>query len=227
MEEDSLLEKFFNYICTIDGFAEFPFLFKHPSPLASIETEQEAKEWLKPQAGFAFVKDRNDEIAGVRTDLRKKVCQQYVEKGSCRRAQGKYKFWHVCRSFVEGNCDEKCSRSHNFFDTENIKKTKKLALEKHSNGTVRNIVAWSLPQVCRLYLRNECQTERCAYIHVCSKTVRGTSCKCALSHNLTDSHNKRILKQYDLAPHQRMNVDFVRCSVLVPNEQKYMVAQPS
>lgn len=218
-----MLENFFNFVCENGGFVEFPFLFKHLSSLASIETEQEAKEWLKPQAGFAFVKvGQNDEIAGVRIDLRKKMCQQYVEKGSCRRAQGKCKFWHICRSFIEGNCGGKCSRSHNFFDTDNREKIKRLTLVKHSNGTVRNIVAWSLPQVCQLYLKSECKSEKCPYIHVCSKTVRGSSCKCTLSHNLTDSHNKNILKQYDLAPHQRMSVDFVRCSVLVPNAQKYI-----
>ncbi|KAL9987965.1 hypothetical protein ACROYT_G002352 [Oculina patagonica] len=149
------------------------------------------------------------------------MCQQYVVKGSCRRAQGKCKFWHICRSFIEGNFDGKCRLSHDFFDTDNREKIKRLALEKHSNGTVRDIVAWSLPQVCQLYLKSECKTEKCPYIHVCSKTVRGSSCKCTLSHNLTDSHNKNILKQYDLAPHQRMSVDFVRCSVLVPNKQKH------
>ncbi len=222
MEGDILLENFFNFVCENGGFVKFPFLVKHSSPLASLETGQEAKEWLKPQAGFAFVKvDQNDEIAGVRIDLRKKMCQQYVVKGSCRRAQGKCKFWHICRSFIEGNCDGKCRRSHDFFDTDNREKIKRLALEKHSNGTVRDIVAWSLPQVCQLYLKSECKTGKCPYIHVCSKTVRGSSCKCTLSHNLTDSHNKNILKQYDLAPHQRMSVDFVRCSVLVPNKQKH------
>ncbi|KAJ7337313.1 hypothetical protein OS493_010173 [Desmophyllum pertusum] len=79
-------------------------------------------------------------------------------------------------------------------------KAEELGLEKHSNGTVRNIVAWSLPQ------------------------FQGSSCEsCDLSHSLTDSHNNKILKQYDLVPpHQVINVDFVRCSILVLIDQKFI-----
>jgi len=99
-------------------------------------------------------------------------------------------------------------------------KTSELRIEKHSNGTVRNIVAWSLPQVCKLYLSNECKSDKCPYLHVCCKVVRGSLCDCALSHNITDSHNKKILKQYDLVPHQFVRIAFVRSSLLVLQEQR-------
>ena len=100
-------------------------------------------------------------------------------------------------------------------------RTKELRLEKVPNGTIRNIVAWSLPQVCQLYLRNECKSDKCPYLHVCSQDVRGLSCKCVLSHDISDSHNIKILREYDLVPpHQVINKDFVRCSILVVNEQK-------
>ena len=221
MEVDSLVGKFFSYVCKVGGFVELPFIFKPPSPLASEKTEQEAKQWLKPQAGyFAFFKDENEEIVAVRVDLRKKMCQQYVKQGSCRWTQDKCKFWHICKSFIEGNCVGKCSRSHNFFDTGNKESTKEMGLEKLPNETVRNIVAWSLPQVCQLYFKNECKSEKCQYLHVCSKIVQGSSCKCALSHNITDPDNKKILKLYDSVPQQWMDVDFICCSILVPYEQK-------
>ena len=223
MADDVLMEKVFNFICGSGGFAELSFLLKDSSPLKSITTELEKKNWLKTQGRgrFVLVKDIDDEIAGVRIDLRKKICQQYLYRGLCSRAQGKCKFWHICKSFIEGNCDGKCKRSHNFFDIDNKEKATELGLEKHPNGTVRNIVAWSLPQVCRLYLRNECESDICPYLHVCSKMVGGSSCHCALSHNLTDSHNKKILKQYDLIPHQSMKAAFVHCSILVVEEQRF------
>ena len=221
MADDVLAEKVFNFTCGSGGFAELSFLLKDSSPLKNITTEQEKKNWLKTTARgrLVLMKDDNDEIVGVRIDLRKKICQQYLSSG-CPRAQGKCKFWHICKSFIEGNCDWKCSRSHDFFDPDNKGKTNELGIEKHSNGTVRNIVAWSLPQVCKMYLSDECKSDKCPYLHVCSKVVRGSPCDCALSHNFTDSHNKKILKQYDLVPHQSMRIAFVRSSILVLEEQR-------
>jgi len=100
------------------------------SPLKIITTELEKKNWLKTKARgrFVLVKDDSDEIAGVRIDLRKKICQQYLGKGSCPRTQGKCKFWHICKSFIEGNCDWKCSRSHDFFDPHNKGKTSEMGI---------------------------------------------------------------------------------------------------
>ncbi|XP_078361818.1 uncharacterized protein LOC144646153 [Oculina patagonica] len=224
LADDVLVAKLFNYICGSGGFVELTVLLKPKSPLGSRKTKLEAKEWLKtqgPEVGFVCVKDQNDEIIGVRVDLRKKICHQYAVKGSCRRAQGKCKYWHICQSFIEGICDGKCGLSHDFLSEDNQRMVKELGLEKYSNGTIRNIVAWSLPQVCQLYLRNECKSDKCPYLHVCLQVVQGSSCKCILSHNLSDSHNIKILKQYDLVPpHQIINEDFVRCSILVLNDQK-------
>ena len=224
MADDALVPKLFNYICESGGFVELADLLKPSSPLGSRESKLEAKEWLKiqgPKVGFVVVKDHDDEIIGVRIDLKKKICHQYAVKGSCQRGQGKCKYWHICKSYIEGICDGKCGLSHNFHSEENKRKVRELGLEKHSNETVRNNVAWSLPQVCQLYLRNECKSDKCPYLHVCSQVVQGALCKCFLSHNLSDSHNSAILKQYDLVPpHQVIYINFVRCSILVLSEQK-------
>ena len=58
--------------------------------------------------------------------------------------------------------------------------------------------------------------------HLCSQAVRGSACSCSLSHNLTDSHNMKILQQYDLVRHQSMSTVFVRCNILVPKEQRVL-----
>ena len=220
MADDVLDEKLFNYVCGSGGFVELFVLLKHNSPLGSRKSEKEARNWLKNQTKFALVKDRNGEITGLRIDLRKKICYQYVLKGSCRRAKGECKYWHICKRFIEGKCDGVCGLSHNFHDEGNREKLKETRLEKYSNGALKNIVAWSLPKVCQLYLTNECKSDKCQYLHVCGEVVRGSSCYCGLSHNLTDSHNMKILKEYDLVPpRQVINVDFVRCSILVLDEQ--------
>ena len=219
MADDVLVEKVFNFICGSGGFVELSVLLKYSSPLGSRKSEQEARDWLKIQGDRPFVMIGDGEIDGVRIRLKKKICQQYLEKGSCRRAQGNCKFWHICKDFIEGNCAGKCGRSHSFFDEENGEKTKQLGLDKHPIGTVKNIVSWSLPQVCQLYLRGECDSDKCFYLHVCSQAVQGSVCGCSLSHNLTDSHNKRILKQFDLVPHPSMTTKFVCCNILVPKDQ--------
>ena len=224
MADDVLAEKVFNYICGSGGFVELSVLLKQSSPLGSRKSELEAKTWLMSLADkrLVVVKDFNDEIAGVRIDLRRKICRQYREKGSCRSAQGKCKFWHICKGFIEENCDGSCNRSHNFLDEENHKKTNELGLAKYPNGSIRHFVFWSLPQICELYTRGMCTSDSCLYLHICSQAVRSSACSCSLSHNLTNSHNKKILKQYDLVPHQSMSTDFVRCNILVPKEQRVL-----
>ena len=224
MADDVLAEKVFNYICGSGGFVELYVLLKHSSPLGSRKSKAKAKNWLMsdPDRRFVVVKDFNGEIAGVRIDLRRKICRQYHDKGSCRSAQGKCKFWHICKGFIEENCHGKCNRSHNFHDEENHKKTNELGLAKHPNGTIKNIVAWSLPQVCELYTRGKCTSDSCLCLHLCSQAVRSSACSCSLSHNLTDSHNMKILKQYDLVPHQSMSTDFIRCNILVSKKQRVL-----
>ena len=170
MADDVLAERVFNYICGIGGFVELHVLLKHFSPLGSRKSKAKAKNWLmsEPDRRFVVVKDFNGEIAGVRIDLRRKICRQYHDKGSCGSAQGKCNFWHICKGFIEENCDGKCNRSHNFFNPENKEKTKELGLAKYPNGTLKHIVAWSLPQVCELYTRGKCTSDSCLYLHLCS-----------------------------------------------------------
>lgn len=226
MTDHVLLTTLFNYICGSGGFVEFGVLLKPSSPFRSKRSKMEVKKWLESQgsdAGFVCVKEQNGEIAGVRVDLRKNICYQYsLAEGNCRsRRQGNCKYWHICKSYVEGKCEGICGLSHDFHSEDNKEIAEELGLEKYSNETVRNIVGWSLPRVCQSYLRNECELSECPYLHICAQFVEGSSCKCSMSHNLTDSHNNIILEQYDLVlPNQVTNVDFVRCSVLVLDEQR-------
>ena len=222
-QDDGLFQKVHNFICGSGGFVELPVLFRRPAPLGSRKSAPESRKWLKDRSEFVFVKDHNGEEKGVRINLRKKICQQYVVKGSCRRGQNKCKHWHICKSFIEEECNGACGLSHDFHGHGNDDKLKELGLEKYSNGSLRKIIAWSLPTICELYLRSECKCDKCPYLHICAKEAHGVTCSCSLSHNLTDSHNMNVLKEYDLVPpNQIVNVDFVRCSILVFDKQRLL-----
>lgn len=127
-------------------------------------------------------------------------------------------------TFAKGSSRETATENVNFhtifFDKDNLEKTKELGLQKFSNSTVRKIVLWSLPQVCQLYLVNECERVECPFLHLCPGMVRGFLYNCAFSHCLVDTHNKGIIKRYDLLPSPLMSLDFVCRNILVLNEPK-------
>ncbi|XP_015751438.1 PREDICTED: poly [ADP-ribose] polymerase 12-like [Acropora digitifera] len=101
----------------------------------------------------------------------------------------------------------------------------KLCLEKYSNKSLRKIIAWSLPQVCQLYLRGQCNSNKCSYIHVCHREIQGLSCGCSLSHSLfRERRNLAVLSQYDIVP---TNLTFACCSVLHLGEDPCSVYQNS
>ena len=230
-DDDVLQAKLFSFICGNGGFVDLADLLKSSSPLVSRKCEESAKKWLErrqgPWAGFACVKDKNGEIVGVRVDLGKKICHRYATQGVCRLRrckQGNCKYWHICKTFVEGRCNEFCELSHDFYSDDNWEIAEALNLpdDKYSNESMKKIVSWNLPQVCELYQRNECTWSECPYIHVCTQFIKGSShSNCFLSHDFEDSHNFTILEKYDfIQSSQEVNIDFVRSNVLIVEDQK-------
>ena len=63
-----------------------------------------------------------------------------------------------------------------------------------------------------MYLEAKCSSDKCFYLHACSKAVQRLDCVCSLSHNLVDNHNKKVLKKFGLAPRKPLTV---RWSVLL------------
>ena len=212
--------KLLNYFCGVGDDAS-----------ASEKINLEVKNWFETQADRRVVlfKDRDEKTIGGRIDLRWKLCLQYFETGYCYPPHY-CPHWHVCKRFIEGDCDGTCGLSHNFHDEDNGGKMAEVGLsQKFPIYLIRNIVAYSLPQICLLYLKSECKTEgECPYLHICSSAIRKIACECSLSHNLEDQHNEKILDRYNLSHSiwftSERRVDFVRCNVLVPVQQK---VQPS
>ena len=229
MADDVLEERLFNFICGRGGFVELSVLLQQSSPLGCRKSEEEAKVWLKNQRKFGLVKDRGGNISCVRVSFRKKLCLQYVSKGSCRKyeREGFCPHWHICKKFIEGKCSAhgKCGLSHDFHEGANRGMLEKLCLEKYSNKSLRKIIAWSLPQVCQSYLRGQCNSNKCSYIHVCHREIQGLSCGCSLSHSLfRERRNLAVLSQYDIVP---TNLAFACCSVLHLGEDPCSVYQNS
>ena len=218
MADDVLEKRLFHFICRSGGFAKLSDLLGQSSPLRSRKSAEEAEIWLKTQRKFGLVKDRDGNITGVRVDFRKKLCQQYVSKGSCGKKKGFCKHWHICKKFIEDKCNpfDDCELSHDFHEGSNREMLKELCLEKYCTGSLRKIIAWSLPKVCQSYLRGQCNSNNCSDIHVCHKAIQELSCRCSLSHNLDDNkHNLTLLKLYNLVTtNQVLNPAFVRCNIL-------------
>ncbi|XP_078359754.1 uncharacterized protein LOC144644197 [Oculina patagonica] len=216
--------KVFNYICGKGGVAELSNLLTPPSPLAKKSTVYEVILWFETQKalenGLVLIKNHRGEAIGLRIDLKKQMCLKYATTESCKSAK-RCKFWHICKKFLEGTCKGNCGRSHDFHDEDNRDKTIELGFEKKPSGSLKGIVTGSFMQVCLMYLKNECFSDNCPYLHICPNAVRVTPCEnCTLSHNFADPHNKNILVQYGFRPPRKFEVEVVRCNTLVPKQQK-------
>ena len=185
--------KLFNYICDIEELA-----------LPSAQTAQiklKVQNWLEIQGErrAVLLKDRDGKTTGILIDLSQKLCSQYLYEGSCSPAVKYCALWHVCKHFIEENCEGECGRSHSFLaDKGNRKNMIEAGLENFPDELIRNIVAYSLPQVCLRYSNpaDKCQIDSCPYLHICPSVVSKTACECSLSHNLLDPHNKTILERF-------------------------------
>lgn len=214
--------KLFNYICDIEELA-----------LPSAQTAQiklKVQNWLEIQGErrAVLLKDRDGKTTGILIDLSQKLCSQYLYEGSCSPAEKYCALWHVCKHFIEENCEGECGRSHSFLaDKGNRKNMIEAGLENFPDELIRNIVAYSLPQVCLRYSNpaDKCQIDSCPYLHICPSVVSRTACECSLSHDLFDLHNKKILEIFNLSDchlwfESEEPIAFVLCNILHPSRQK-------
>lgn len=221
--------KVFNYISGIGGFAEFSKLLKHPSPLAKKGNASSVVFWYQEEdMSGAFdgtyplilASNKYGSVFGIRINLKKKICLKYSSTGLCHLGS-KCECWHICKAFLEGTCKGNCGNSHDFHDNDNKGKAAELGFEKKENSSLKVIIAGSLPQVCLSYLKNECVTVNCPYVHVCPKQVQASPCSCALSHDFSDSHNKNIFSSHFTFKFEKsLEKEALRCSILVPTKQK-------
>ena len=182
------------------------------------------KDWLQSYAWNRIIlwKDQDGKGIDVGIDLRNEMCPwyKYSRAQNCRK---QCRLWHICKRFLEGDCNGECGRSHDFFDEGNRENTEKLGLDRFSNERIRRIVGYSFPQVCLLYVKGTCPSTDCPHLHICPSVVQQTSCDCPLVHNNDDmnKHNKTILERYGLITKFSTRIDYLTpFHILVPVEQR-------
>ena len=149
--------KLFNHICNIEEHA-------FPSE-QSAQIKLEVQNWLETQSErrVVLLKDPDGKTTGVLIDLLQKLCSQYLYTSSCHPAETEYcALWHVCKRFIERNCEGECGLSHSFLDKGNRKNTIEAGLENFPDELIRNIVAYSLPQVCLRHVSMHANPSRTA-----------------------------------------------------------------
>ena len=182
------------------------------------------KDWLQRYAWNRIIlwKDQDGKGIDARIDLRNEMCPwyKYLRAQNCRK---QCRQWHICKRFLEGDCNGECGRSHDFFDKGNRENTEKLGLDRFSNERIRRIVRYSFPEVCLLYVKGTCPSDDCPHLHICPSVVQQTPCDCPLVHNNDElnTHNKNILEIYGLITKFSTRINYLGLfNILVPVEQR-------
>ena len=223
-DDEVLVGKVFNFISS-KGFSTFADLRRKHAPLAIKHSPKEAASWIRYHLSkdkrFA-VQEHAGRVTSVKIMAKVRLCFQYLEDGMHDCNWGGCKYWHVCKDYIEGNCEKQCRHglSHDFHDEENSDKCEELGFGKLNNGNIKRLVALNSPVVCPAYLQGSCDDPNCSNLHLCAGFVR-RSCsdmrECNLSHNLRTGHNKFILGGYNL--NQNIKEKYVLCNILVPKMQ--------
>lgn len=153
----------------------------------------------------------------VTLDVPLEFCPQAGERAGCtnRKCDG----LHLCPFFVKESCKfgAKCKRSHNYLDEHTISVLKHFRLGFLNPSLLQKILkiildeseiqraasSRSVPDICKFYNKAPvCKKgENCPCLHVCEHFVDG-DCKfgekCKRKHDFSDSHNVRVLEEYDM-----------------------------
>ena len=153
----------------------------------------------------------------LRLDVPLEFCPQAGEKGGCTDMRC-FRL-HLCPFFVKETCKfgDKCKRSHDYQDEHTMRILQHFRLSFLDLSLLQGILKMivdeseiqraaagrSLPDICKFYNnKGGCKKEEnCPCLHVCEHFVDG-DCKfgggCKRNHDFSDSHNRRVLQQYDM-----------------------------
>ena len=161
------------------------------------------------------------EVVVIRLNVSLEFCLQAEENGGCDTKW--CKSLHLCPFFIKGNCKfgSKCKRPHSYDDEHTVRVLnysglgflrsssllpgvlKMIVDESELQRTAaRHVSAGHLPGICKHYNKGRCMKEDyCPWLHVCKYFIDG-GCKfgegCERDHNFSDSHNIKILQQYNM-----------------------------
>ena len=171
---------------------------------------------------FAYeVIDAYNREVNVILNVSLEFCLQAEESGGCDTKGCKR--LHLCPFFIKGNCKfgSKCKRSHSYDDEHTVRVLNYFGLgflryssllqgvlkmivdeSELQRTAARHVSAGHLPGICKHYNKGRCMKEDyCPWLHVCKYFIDG-HCKfgegCERDHNFSDSHNIKILQQYNM-----------------------------
>ncbi|XP_071146124.1 uncharacterized protein [Mytilus edulis] len=132
-----------------------------------------------------------------------KICAEWNSKknpAECQNAHWDY--FHICRRFIRGNCQEKdCPLSHSFRGPHNYRLKNKLGIVNFSDDEMKIVLNCNSPSVCADYIYNNgCKVDnperKCPHLHLCRQKIFGKCpdpCKFNRTHTINQFHNKWVL----------------------------------
>ena len=125
------------------------------------------------------------------------VCFNYYSSERCRDA--KCTFFHICRNFVAGVCEDvHCPYSHDARNDHNERVLRKSGLSFSSSNDIISAIKYSSPSVCADYNSSgSCKkSASCRRFHICADYLhfRCKHSSCKKRHDLNDAHNTRLIK---------------------------------
>lgn len=151
-----------------------------------------------------------------------RLCLDYSSNKGCSNQECRY--FHICRSLIEGNCPDGASCRFNHSKSDQIKQlAKQFHLEELTDAQLCKVLQLSTPNVCNFHNKGGCnRSANCPNIHVCKKFARGrcparNGCRFGHLEALETPHTKKLLDQYKMG---KQKPHYIRKMLLVSHEGK-------
>ena len=140
------------------------------------------------------------------------LCSYYLD-GKCDKGNS-CKRLHLCKEFLINfnKCQKNICQfgfSHDPFDENNTKTIK--------SKWIVSFLRDSFPRLCKNYQEEDCHDENCKKLHI-GEDCLCNICKsndCCLSHKITDEHNSKVFKRYNLADLSKRSMAYILPNILI------------
>ena len=179
------------------------------------------------------------------TDMNSKTSQRVFKDSAQRKSKLQKSNIRMCLACLNGACREgsDCNRlhfckealidstkcpvnnciygfSHDPFDKSNCKIIK--SKWKNIDDKIKIFMSESFPRVCRPNETKSCGNKDCKKLHICRYFLFDVCANksCILSHKLTDKHNMKVFKHYNMTSLITQKKDIIVSNILVSKVHK-------
>ena len=154
-----------------------------------------------------------------------RMCLAYMN-GACREGSACHRL-HFCKEVLIDS--SKCPGntciygfSHDPFDKSNCKIIKSKWKNIEDKTKIITAMSESFPRVCRPNETKSCGNKDCKKLHICRYFLFDVCAnkRCTLSHTLTDEHNMKVFKHYNMTNLINQKKDIIVSNVLVSKVHK-------